>query len=154
MAKYFKVFVLLSAVVLLGAGCSQTTQPVVQTPAENTPAAVTPATEVKPELQTPEAQQKQSAAIEHKTVSVNISNFSFAPVVINLKVGDTVTWTNNDAAPHQIASNPHPTHTDLPGLLSGVLSNGQSYSYTFDKAGTWGYHCHIHPSMTGTVVVQ
>ena len=154
MANYFKGFVLLSAVVLLGAGCSQATQPIVQPPLEKTPVNVVATSETKPELQTPEAQQKETAPLVHKTVSANISNFAFVPAVIKIKVGDTVVWTNNDAAPHQVASNPHPTHTDLPGLLSGVLSNGQSYSYTFDKAGTWGYHCHIHPSMAGTVVVQ
>jgi len=84
---------------------------------------------------------------------VKISGFAFVPQTITINKGESVTWVNEDSTPHDVASNPHPTHTDLPGLRSGTLQNGQSYTFTFDKAGTWGYHCHIHPSMTGTVVV-
>jgi len=88
------------------------------------------------------------------TKEVKISNFAFVPQAITIKAGDTVTWTNEDSVPHDVASNPHPTHTDLPGLRSGELQKGQSYNFTFTQAGTWGYHCHLHPSMAGTVVVE
>ncbi len=87
------------------------------------------------------------------TNQVNISGFAFVPQTITIKKGDTVTWTNEDSTPHIVASNPHPTHTDLPGLVSPTLQKGQSYSFKFDRSGSWGYHCHIHPSMTGTVIV-
>jgi len=86
--------------------------------------------------------------------SVIIKDFAFNPPEITVKAGTTVTWVNEDSAPHKVASDPHPTHTDLPGLVSGVLSTGESYSFTFTKKGTFGYHCHIHPSMKGTVVVE
>jgi len=84
---------------------------------------------------------------------VKISGFAFVPQTITIKKGEAVTWTNEDSTPHIVASNPHPTHTDLPGMVSGTLNKGDSYSFTFDKVGTWGYHCHLHPIMTGTVVV-
>ncbi|MCX6814494.1 MAG: plastocyanin/azurin family copper-binding protein [Candidatus Aenigmarchaeota archaeon] len=84
---------------------------------------------------------------------VRISGFAFIPQTITIKKGETVTWTNEDSVPHQIASDPHPTHTDLPGLLSPALQNGQSYTFTSDKVGTWGYHCHLHPTMKGTAIV-
>ena len=89
-----------------------------------------------------------------QTHQVVILNFAFSPQSITIKAGDTVTWTNEDDAQHLIASDPHPAHTDLPGLQSNALNKGDSYSFTFTKVGTWGYHCHLHPSMTGTVVVQ
>lgn len=87
------------------------------------------------------------------TDKVTIKNFAFDPSVITVKAGTTVTWTNQDAVPHQVASDPHPTHTDLPGLVSDSFVQGQTYSFTFVKVGTFGYHCHIHPSMKGTVIV-
>jgi len=94
-----------------------------------------------------------TSAPQPKNVSVNIKNFAFSPDTLNVKVGTTVTWTNEDIAQHQVASDPHPTHTDLPGLVSDLILQGQSYSFTFTKVGTFGYHCHLHPSMKGTVVV-
>ena len=66
MANYFKGFALVSVVLLLGAGCNQKTQPIVQTPLENTPAIVTPTSEVKPDFQTPEAREKQTIDLKVK----------------------------------------------------------------------------------------
>ena len=85
---------------------------------------------------------------------MRISGFAFVPQTMTIKKGESVTWMNEDSALHDVASNPHPTHTDLPGLRSGTLQKGQSYTFRFDQAGNWGYHCHLHPSMTGTVVVE
>ena len=80
-----------------------------------------------------------------KTYTVNIQNFAFSPASISINVGDTIVWTNYDSAPHQIAGN---------GLSSSPLSNGQSYSFKFSSAGTYSYHCAIHPSMTGSIIVK
>ena len=90
-------------------------------------------------------------ATDHRVV---IKNFAFDPPSVTVKSGDTVTWINEDTTPHIVASDPHPTHTDLPGLESSSLSQGQSYSFTFVKTGTFGYHCHLHPTMKGTVIVE
>jgi len=79
------------------------------------------------------------------TVAISISNFSFDPSVLNFKKGDTVTWTNNDAVPHQIAS---------ASFTGPVINKGQTYSFTFDSMGTFDYHCAIHPSMKGTIIVK
>jgi plastocyanin len=87
-------------------------------------------------------------------VNIEIKNFSFSPAEITIKSGDTVKWTNQDEAPHLVASDPHPTHTDLPGLESKSLAKGDSYEFTFEKTGTYGYHCHLHPSMKGKIVVE
>lgn len=88
-----------------------------------------------------------------KTASITIESFGFSPATITIKKGTTITWINNDSVNHLVASNPHPVHTDLPGFQSQNLSLGESYSFTFDKVGTFGYHCHLHPSMRGTVIV-
>ena len=79
--------------------------------------------------------------------SVSISNFSFSPASISVKKGTTVTWTNQDSAPHTVVG-------DNGGPESQILSRGTSYSYTFDTTGTFAYHCSIHPSMQGGVTVN
>lgn len=85
--------------------------------------------------------------------TVTMENFAFNPSSITVKKGTTVTWTNKDSVAHQVSSDPYPSHTDLPGLFSNSLSQNQTYSFTFDKIGVFGYHCQIHPSMKGTVTV-
>jgi plastocyanin len=80
--------------------------------------------------------------------SVSIVNFAYSPASVSVSVGDTVTWTNNDAGiPHTVSS-------DTPGVFdSGNMNTGATFAKTFTAAGTFTYHCNIHPSMTGTVVV-
>jgi amicyanin len=76
---------------------------------------------------------------------VSMKNFAFDPAVLSIKVGDTVIWTNNDSAGHDVSGS---------GFKSPIMSNGQSYSYTFTSAGTFDYICAIHPSMKGQVIVE
>lgn len=79
---------------------------------------------------------------------------NFNPQEVKIKKGGKVTWVNKSQNPVQPASNPHPIHTDYPGFdaLRG-LANGESYSFTFDKVGSWGYHNHLNPSIRGEVKV-
>jgi len=80
--------------------------------------------------------------------TVTIQNFAFSPASITVKKGTKVTWTNKDSTTHTV------TETDSQkGPDSGNLSPGNSYSFTFDTAGTYHYHCSIHTTMTGTVTV-
>lgn len=83
-----------------------------------------------------------------KTYNVSITNFSFSPSTLTINKGDTVVWTNNDSVPHQVKGD------TLSALSAPVMSNGQTYSFTFNNTGTFGYHCAIHPSMTGTIIVK
>ena len=81
-------------------------------------------------------------------VTVTLSNFAFSPASLNIKVGDTVTWINKDAVMHTVVS-------DTAGIFeSGNLAQNATFSYTFTSAGTFKYHCSIHPSMTGTIIVK
>lgn len=82
------------------------------------------------------------------TDTVAIKNFAFAPAAITVKVGTKVTWTNQDTDAHTVTS-----QTGGGPLNSQPLNTGQSYSYTFTKAGTFSYLCTIHPFMTATVTV-
>jgi amicyanin len=82
------------------------------------------------------------------TTSVAIKAFAFGPLSITVKVGATVTWTNDDQDPHTVTS-----QNGAGPLKSKTLQNGDKFQYTFTKAGTFDYLCTIHPFMTGTVVV-
>ena len=76
---------------------------------------------------------------------ISIKNFAFSPATLTIKKGATVTWTNSDSAPHQIKS---------ATFNSAALNQGQSFSFTFNTAGTFDYSCAIHPSMLGKIIVQ
>ena len=81
------------------------------------------------------------------THNVTIQNFAFNQASITAKKGDTVVWTNKDAMGHTVTGdNGGPTSQTIP-------ANG-TYSYTFTTAGTFMYHCAIHPAMTGNVMVE
>ncbi len=79
--------------------------------------------------------------------SVSISGFAFVPAVDTVKAGTTVTWTNQDAVAHTVTA-------DDGTFGSAHLGNGVTFARAFNTAGTFTYHCAIHPSMHGTVVVQ
>lgn len=96
---------------------------------------------------TPQAtNQSGSSPVEAKN-TVTIQNMSFSPALITVKVGDKITWTNQDSVGHSATADDNSFDT-------GILSQGQSGSVTFDKAGTYTYHCKVHSSMTGTIIVQ
>lgn len=79
----------------------------------------------------------------------------FAPRTLTVKKGTTVTFKNQSSKSMWVASSVHPTHQDLPGFdqLQGV-GEGETYTYTFDKTGSWKFHNHLAPSDTGVVVVE
>lgn len=88
-----------------------------------------------------------AASPEATPVSVAIDNFSFGPKTVKVAAGTTVKWTNKDDIPHTVVS------TD--GIFkSHALDTDESFSHTFEKAGTYEYFCSLHPKMTGTVVVE
>jgi len=80
--------------------------------------------------------------------SVNVQGSAFDPATLTVSVGTTVTWTNEDSVPHTITSDSGSE------IGSPQLSTGQTYSHTFNTAGTYAYHCSIHTFMKGTVIVQ
>jgi plastocyanin len=78
--------------------------------------------------------------------SVTIAGFAFSPAAVTVRVGDRVTWRNDDSTTH--------TATSGSAWSTGNISPGSSKSITFTRAGTYDYICAIHPTMTGRVVVR
>lgn len=88
---------------------------------------------------------------------VNITNTGFVPETITIKVGQTITFVNKSAQPHHIAAAPFPSHNSLPEFDSGEdsLNTNDSYTFTFEKAGTFNYQDDLNPlKFQGTVVVE
>ncbi len=91
---------------------------------------------------TPSQQGSPVTGVTH----MNMQNFAYQMANIQVRVGTTVTWTNQDNVPHSI--------TFKNGMKdSGFLYQGQSFSYTFNTAGTYQYYCSVHPYMVATVTV-
>ncbi|HJZ76542.1 MAG TPA: plastocyanin/azurin family copper-binding protein [Vicinamibacterales bacterium] len=79
--------------------------------------------------------------------SSNLTTTAYAPNPVSVPVGGTVTWMNNDSVAHNSVSNTGVWN-------SSTIAPGGTYSYTFPTAGSFSYHCSIHPGMVGTVTVQ
>lgn len=90
------------------------------------------------------------------TVLANLSGF--APATITIGIGSTVTWKNMGTKQIYIAPDNHPSHLKYPGDWdddgAGLISPGESYSHTFNQAGTYQYHDHLKAGSRGTVIVQ
>ncbi len=80
------------------------------------------------------------------TAEVAIQGMAFAPATITIAAGDSVRWTNSDAAPHTATFR-------ATGADTGRLNRGDSGALTFDTPGSYEYACAIHPSMRGQVIV-
>lgn len=110
----------------------------------NTP--VSPSAPIPTPVPLPPAPTKPASLQGGATIAVTIQNLAFTKSSITIKKGDTVVWTNADSMGHTVTGN-------TGGPASPTISTNGTYSYTFNSVGTFPYHCSIHPSMTGTVVV-
>ncbi len=80
------------------------------------------------------------------TYQVTIQGMQFQPASLNIAVGDTVVWTNNDIVPHTV--------TDKGVFDSQAIASHQSWKLTFDKPGELAYGCSFHPTMTAKIIVR
>ena len=78
---------------------------------------------------------------------VSLAGRAFSPATLEVAVGDTVTWINDDDTEHTVTANDG-------AFDSGALAEGATFSFTFDTAGEFDYRCLFHDSMQGTVVVR
>jgi plastocyanin len=74
-------------------------------------------------------------------------DFMFSPMTLTVIAGSKVTWTNMDDEPHTVVS-------DTGLFRSGAMDTNESFSYKFDKPGTYHFTCSIHPRMVGTIVAR
>jgi len=95
----------------------------------------------------PAGQEAKPAKEPPKAVAIDIDNFKFGVVTLDVAAGTTVTWTNRDDVPHTIVS-----LTKV--FKSPALDTGDPFSFTFKDAGTFEYYCSMHPRMTGKIVVK
>jgi len=86
------------------------------------------------------------AAAGHQVL---MSGYAFSPRTLTITAGDTVTWTNQDQAPHDVETTSGPASVHSP-----MLNRGGSWSHTFTTPGTYGYVCTVHPDMTAQLVVK
>lgn len=77
--------------------------------------------------------------------TVVIKGFAFSPTEIKIQPGSSVTWLNEDSAPHTI---------EVDGITSAKIASGDRFGYTFANPGEYSYICGLHPSMKGKVIVQ
>jgi plastocyanin len=98
----------------------------------------------------------QASTSQDKTVfgvtHVYMRHDLFSPERIQVVLGTTVTWTNQDTVPHNVTFAPV-VMSSSNNWESGLLSPGQSFSYTFTSQGTFQYHCQEDPGMVGVVIV-
>lgn len=121
----FTSIVALSTILFLGASCTSSTNTSSSSPnTSSTTPVVTPSSS-----------------------EVVISNNSFGPQEITISRGATVKWTNNDAVAHTVTS-------DNGKFESGQITQGKTFQFTFNDTGTFTYHCSVHPSMTGKIIVK
>lgn len=80
-------------------------------------------------------------------VAIKMQNIAFDPKAVSVKVGQKVTWTNEDSVDHNVTSQSGET------IKSDNFGKGGTFSFTPTKAGTIKYVCTIHPGMTATLTV-
>ncbi|WP_328502853.1 cupredoxin domain-containing protein [Streptomyces sp. NBC_00457] len=83
------------------------------------------------------------------TYQVTMKGYAFVPARLTVPAGSTVTWTNQDTAPHDVKTTSGPA-----SIHSPMLDKGESWSFTFGTAGSYGYYCTVHPDMTAGITVR
>ncbi|MGZ6671783.1 MAG: cupredoxin domain-containing protein [Solirubrobacteraceae bacterium] len=89
-----------------------------------------------------------AAASSSGGVAIKMQNIAFDPKSVTVKVGQKVTWTNDDSVDHNVTSQSGES------IKSDNFGKGGTFSFTPTKAGTINYVCTIHPGMTATLTVQ
>lgn len=105
-------------------------------------------------VESPTSSATNGAVVKEDRNAVQISSSGFLPKSITIKAGETVTWMNSDSINHTVNSAVHPTHLVYPALNLGTIKPGAQVSLEFPKAGTYQYHDHLNPSLTGAVIVE
>ena len=92
---------------------------------------------------------RSSLATAATRSQIAIANYAFSPATITVAPGTTVVWVNRDGDAHTVTSSAGPQSFHSPGL-----EKGDTFSFTFRKAGSYQYFCSVHPFMHGTIIVR
>ena len=123
------VLLLCAAAALAAAGCGSSNEQQLQLQLASTPAA------------------SSSSSSSSGGVAIKMQNIAFDPKAVTVKVGQKVTWTNDDSVDHNVTSQSGET------IKSQNFGKGATFSFTPTKAGTIKYVCTIHPGMEATLTV-
>ena len=93
--------------------------------------------------------ERSAVEVTGASVTVEMKDIEFHPKGIKVKPGTTVTWVNEDSVIHNVRQ------VESVFLSPDVLREGDTFTYTFDKPGTYRYQCtYHHPNMNGVVIVE
>lgn len=124
------------------------------------------AEEVAEETGMPEGATMEDGTVDPPiTATIRYTDTGYQPAVVTIKQGQIVRWVNDSKDETWPASAVHPTHGIYPQknpndcLGSSFdscrgLASGEAWDFTFDAKGTWRFHDHLHPSKTGSVIVE
>jgi plastocyanin len=102
----------------------------------------------------PSSQTQDSSSSTQSSGTITFDGTMFSPASLSVKTGTTVTIKNTSSEELQFDSDPHPVHTDDTDLNVGAVPAGQSKTFMVTKAGTFGYHDHLDPSIQGKITIQ
>ncbi len=91
--------------------------------------------------------QDEGREAQGATQEIDIASFAFAPAEVTVKAGTKIVWTNQDDANHQV-------HDDNGAFLSDIVGKGGTVEVDYSAPGTFTYHCHVHPNMKATIIVE
>lgn len=132
MTRAHFAFAILVAALVAGCGSTSSSSPSSPSP---TPAP------------SPSPAASGAASVTIPSNARTLGSGAFVPNPITVSQGATVTWSNTDSTVHTVVA-------DAGAFSSDQLNQRGTFSFTFGQRGTFTYHCSIHPSMTGTIVVQ
>lgn len=100
--------------------------------------------------------QMETGVLNQNKVVVTYNGTAFSPKAVTIKKGDSITFVNESAGGMSVASDPHPSHTIYPEFdqYKSTERGQKSFTFVFDKVGSWAYHNHLNSSATGLVVVE
>lgn len=116
--------------------------------------SIQPTSEVSVDTTTTPTATEGSPATVRAEETITLTSNGYSPASLTVKVSTKVIFVNKSGKTATIDSDPHPVHTSFPALNLGAFKDGETLIFTFDKAGTYGYHNHLNATQKGTIVVQ